>query len=332
MGLVAPKPLLVALATLGLALAACGGSEPADVEGVTPTVAAEVEPSPTTFATLTPTSVVVATPTLEATAIPPSPTVTAQTTLPSPSPVVVDLTATPAPPTPVSTIASPSPTATALLIQTPTVIPPSTPTVRPSPTPTEGPVQPAQEIAVIENLASSSYYPLKIVMTKGPVKLYITRLYREHRNQFNVGPFLMQAAHWPPGQVGTILFEVESVGRFLFENVGHGFASPLVVVESEEEMRSTRAEDGVQEFALIHDLDGGVIYPDRIVVQKGIPVRIHNISLDGEEHVFIDQFIEAVGVDIQPRRVTAFEFTPVEEGEYTIRYDDHSATAKLVVE
>ena len=72
-------------------------------------------------------------------------------------------------------------------------------------------------------------------------------------------------------------------------NVGHGHQGDFIVVGSLDEAKKLMADRGVQEVALIHDLEGGRIIPSRIVVQQGIPVKIYNTSLKG--HIPTRQFV-----------------------------------------
>ena len=115
-------------------------------------------------------------------------------------------------------------------------------------------------------------------------------------------------------------------------NVGHGYQGDFIVADTPEEAKRRMAETGVQEFSLIHDVEGGRIYPNRIVVQTGIPVRIFNTSLSTTVTVSIEPFYRPEAPNVFRRDITTIEFTPDMVGEFTIRYDNFPATAVLVVE
>ena len=226
---------------------------------------------------------------------------------------------------------------------TPAPVPTETPapTLKPEQTPGPSPTSPlevrqvpaVQEIATIENYAASQFYPGRVVVFKGvPLKLYITRLHREHINRFTIDPFLSSTSFFRPGTVGEVEFTPDQSGEFKMYNVGHGYQGDFIVVDTVDEARNRIAEQGVQEFTLIHDLEGGRIFPSRIVAQKGVLVRIFNTSLKGDERVSIEPFYMPEGVNISERTITTFEFTPDGVGEFIIRYDNHEVTATLVVE
>ena len=165
-----------------------------------------------------------------------------------------------------------------------------------------------------------------------PLKLHITRLHSEHVNRFTIEPFLASTRFFSPGTTGVIEFTPDQSGEFKMHNVGHGYQGDFIVVDSVEEARSRIAERGVQEVSLIHDPEGGRIYPSRIVVQIGIPVRVYNTSLNGDETVSIDPFYAPEEVNVKIREVTTFEFIPDAVGEFAIRYSDDTIPATLVVQ
>ena len=115
-------------------------------------------------------------------------------------------------------------------------------------------------------------------------------------------------------------------------NVGHGYQGDFIVVDTVEEARIRGVEGGVQEFSLIHDLRGGRVSPDRVVVQKGSPVKIYNASLNGDERVSIEPFYVPSELNIREGDITTFEFTPHLVGEFSIQYVNHEFTGTLVVE
>ena len=281
-----------------------------------------------------------ATPTSGDTGQPPEPTPTATEPSSAQATGIPGLTPTPTPTLGGMTMEHPpSPTPTAIPIAgtpetpTPTVMLGQTP--GPSPTsPVEvGEVPAVQEIATIENYVASQFFPGRVVVFKDvPLKLYITRLHREHINRFTIDPFLSSTSFFQPGTVGEVEFTPDQSGEFKMRNEGHGYQGDFIVVDTVDEARDRIAEQGVQEFSLIHDLEGGRIFPNRIVAQKGVLVRIYNTSLNGDERVSIEPFYMPEGVNISVRTVTIFEFTPDGVGEYTIRYDNHDATATLVVQ
>ena len=190
-----------------------------------------------------------------------------------------------------------------------------------------------QVLATIEDYAASAFFPPWVVVVKDiPLKLHMTRLHREHVNQFTIEPFLNSTNFLAPGTVGLETFTPDESGRFIMYNVGHGHQGDFIVVGSLDEAKELVADRGVQEFSLIHDLEGGRITPSRIVVQLGIPVKIYNTSLKGDVKVSIEPFYTASEVNVMRRKITIIEFTPNVAGEFTIRYDDHDATSTLEVE
>ena len=237
---------------------------------------------------------------------------------PIPTPTPTAATAMKHTPTPSATVAqAPAPIAT----QTPIPLP----LVRPLPN--------VQKIAIIEDYAASRFFPDRIVVIENvPLQLYVTRLHKEHVNRFTIEPFLASRAFFPPGTMGVEEFTPDQAGEFKMHNVGHGYRGDFLVAHTVDEARIRIAEGGVQEFSLIHDLQGGRIFPSRLVVQKGVPVRIYNTSLKGDERVSIEPFYTPKDANIKQGAITTFEFTPDAAGEFTIRYDNHEVTATLVVE
>lgn len=190
-----------------------------------------------------------------------------------------------------------------------------------------------QELAEIENYTASRFYPARFVALKDlPVRLYITRLHREHVNAFSIAPFVSSTAFVPPGTLGSLDFTPTQSGQFRMVNEGHGFQAEFIVVNSAEEARAERVRLGMQELALIHDFQGGRAIPDRMVVQQGVPVRIYTIGLGGRDRVSIPPFYAPAAVNVQPGQITSIEFTPTQVGEFTVQYERGRLSATVVVE
>lgn len=210
------------------------------------------------------------------------------------------------------------------------------PTPRASPTPIPKPIgerPTVQEIGIIENYAATQFFPRWFVVVKDiPVRLYLTRLHREHINKFSIAPFFSSSQVILPGEVGVLEFLPNQVGEFKIRNVGHNFEATLVVVETVEEAKRRIVERGVQMYALIHSVDGAQIFPDRLVLQNGIPVTIHNISLTAEHRVSFEPYYVPEGINIRPREITPITFTPDKTGDFTVRHEIHGFTGQLVVE
>ena len=239
----------------------------------------------------------------------------------TPTPPVTSLPSTPVP----------IPTAT-VVVSSPTAVE----TVGPPPTPTSpqgvGPTTEAQEIATIENYGANRFYPDTVVVVKDvKVTLYVTRLHREHVNQFSIEPFLASTAFFPPGTMGVERFRPDRAGEFKMRNIGHEYEGNFIVADTVEDARRIISEMGVQELSLIHDLEGGVLSPSRIVVQKGLLVRVYNTTLRGEDRVSIEALYSPEGNNIAGGKITTFEFLPDVAGGFTIRYDKGAATGTLVV-
>ena len=243
-----------------------------------------------------------------------------------------------------------TPTHEPMAMEEPTVTPTPTPDARaveitPTPTPEAEAVEitpkpeatrlePAvQEFAIIENYAATQFFPREIVVLKGiPVKLYLTRLHREHVNKFTISPFYSSSAVILPGEVGLIQFLPDQLGKFEISNVGHNFEASLVVVETMEEMRQHFVDKGVKMFALIQSVDDSRIFPTESFVVKDVPVKVFNISLTADHKVSIAPFYVADDINVKRREITSFDFTPDSTGEFTILNEIHGFTGTLIVE
>ena len=79
-----------------------------------------------------------------------------------------------------------------------------------------------QEIGIIENYAATRFFPKWMVVLKDvPVRMYLTRLHREHINRFTIDPFYDSSEVILPGEIGVIEFVPDQVGEFKIRNVGH---------------------------------------------------------------------------------------------------------------
>ena len=85
-------------------------------------------------------------------------------------------------------------------------------------------------------------------------------------------------------------------------------------------------------FALIHSVDDFRVYPNRLVVQEGPPVTIHNISLIAKHQVSVNPYHDPATVNVLPGQITRIEFTPDSTGVFTIQHELHGFTGELVVE
>ena len=190
-----------------------------------------------------------------------------------------------------------------------------------------------QEIGLIENYAATRFFPRWMVVQKDiPVKIYLTRLHREHVNQFSIEPFYRSSEVILPGEIGVIEFVPDQVGEFKIRNVGHGFDATLVVVESREEARQLIAGRDIQMYSLIHSVDDFQIFPHKLVLQHGVPTRVHNISLIAEHRVSMEPFVTPEDINVMPREISIVEFTPDMAGQFTIRHEIHGFTGELIVE
>ena len=331
---------VLTLVWLMLYLAGCGGQKEVTVV-VTPTPGLIAVPIIQTVV-VTPTSAPTLAPIIQTVVVTPTP---APTLAPIIQTVVMTPTPGPTAPPVIQTVvvtATPGPTPTPI-IQTIVV------TATPEPTPTPTIVVPMsdemsmpeamphlpelQEIGLIENYAANEYFPNNIVVLKDiPVRIYLTRIHREHVNLFTIDPFYSSTKVILPGKVGTIDFTPDQAGEFKIRNVGHGNQADLIVVETQQELMEHIAGRERQMYSIIHDVDEFRMFPDRLTVQKDIPVTIHNISLVAEHQVSIEPYYVAEEINVRPREIMRFEFTPDTVGEFTILHELHGFTGTLVVE
>ena len=191
---------------------------------------------------------------------------------------------------------------------------------------------PVQELATIENYRATQFFPpTLVVMQDVAIRLFVTRLHREHVNRFSIEPFLVSTDFYAPGTMGEEKFTPDRSGSFKMRNEGHGFHGDLIVLETSEDARKLATDRGVQEFSIIHDPEGGRMSPSRFEVFRGVLVRVYNTSLNGSDRVSIDQFYSPTEDNVKRREITSCEFLPDTLGEFTIRYVTSEATGTLVV-
>ncbi len=190
-----------------------------------------------------------------------------------------------------------------------------------------------QEIGIIENYTATRFYPQNIVVLKDiPVRMYLTRLHREHVNRFTIAPFYSSSEVILPGEIGVIEFLPDQAGEFQIRNVGHNFEATLAVVETEEDRKEYIAARGRQMYALIHSVDDFQIFPSNLVIQEGIPTTIFNIGIITEHRVSFEPFHTPLGINVRARAITPIAFTPEETGEFTIHHELHGFTGQLIVQ
>ena len=196
--------------------------------------------------------------------------------------------------------------------------------------PQEDMAEVVQELALIQRVFPAQYFPDPVVIQKGtPVKFYITTIQREHQNKVSVEPFFVTSEPVVPGKTRATLFTPEEAGEFTILNLGHGFTGKLFVMETVEQVLEKRAEKGFQEFSLLYGAEN--LYPQKISVQKDVPVKLYNIGLREEHLVSLDPFLEGAQTVIQ-NDVTTFEFVPDRLGTFALRDETFNLTAELVVE
>ena len=223
----------------------------------------------------------------------------------------------------------------------PTATPPSmaavpTPTREAAPaidTPTPESSEAVQELAIIENYVATRFFPMTIEVVKDvPVRLYLTRLHREHVNQFAIEPFYRSNRIILPEEIGVIEFVPDRVGEFNIRNVGHGFEATLVVVETVAELKQLMVDRGVKMFALIQSAGDNRVFPERTLVVRDVPVTVFNISLTEEHSVSVSPFYDTAELNVRPREITSFDFTPDRTGTFAIESAIYGYRGTLVVE
>ncbi|MCZ6539270.1 MAG: hypothetical protein O6922_05540 [Chloroflexi bacterium] len=258
--------------------------------------------------------------------------------LPTPSPSPPADRPTPEATHPVMTMDPPTPETTqpamAMAQPTPTVVAGATGALPTSTQASAPPKDPAfQEVAIIENYAATRFYPRAIVVLKGvPVRLYLTRLHREHVNLFEISPFFSSSDVILPGEVGVLNFTPDRAGTFKIRNVGHNFEADLVVVESKQDIANFYADRGRQMYALIHSIDDFRIFPENLTLQDGVPTTIFNISLIAQHRVSFKPFHVPVDINVLPGEITTVEFAPDQQGAFTVFHELHGFSGALIVE
>ena len=234
------------------------------------------------------------------------------------------------PETPTPSAAEPSPTPEPISVGTPAPVVSGSPTVPPP----GAPPPDMQEIATIETYTASQFFPSKLIVIKDvPLTLMMTRLHREHVNRFTIEPFVFSRPFANPGSVASINFTPDQSGEFKMRNLGHFFDGDFIVAENEAEAKMIAAQGGMQELSLIFDFfEGGSLTPSKVEVQKDIPVRIYNISLDGRAQISIEPFYRSDDANVMEGKITTFEFIPNLAGEFPISDGDGMVLGTLVVE
>ncbi|MCZ6678835.1 MAG: hypothetical protein O7E52_16500 [Candidatus Poribacteria bacterium] len=186
------------------------------------------------------------------------------------------------------------------------------------------------ELALIQRVYPAQYFPDVVVVQKDvPVKFYITTIQQEHQNKVSVEPFFVTTEPVVPGKTRATLFTPAQAGTFTIRNLGHGFTGELFVAETAQQVKEKRVEKGFQEFSLLYSAER--LYPQRVIVQKDVPVKLYNIGLREEHEVRLEPFLQTLQT-VTPNDVTTFEFVPDELGTFIIRDETFNQTAELIVE
>ena len=186
------------------------------------------------------------------------------------------------------------------------------------------------ELALIQRVYPAQYFPDVVVVQKDvPIKFYITTIQQEHQNKVSVEPFFVTTEPVVPGKTRATLFTPDQAGSFTILNLGHGFTGELFVAETAEQAKEKRVEKGFQEFSLLYGAEN--IYPQKVVVQKDVPLKLYNIGLKEEHSVSFPPFLQTAQT-VTPNDVTTFEFVPDRLGTFIIRDETFNQTAELVVE
>lgn len=176
-----------------------------------------------------------------------------------------------------------------------------------------------QELALLENYAATSFFPDTTIVRQGvPVKLYFTRLHREHVNRFSIEPFFSTSDVVLPGEVAVFEFLPDQLGEYRILNEGHGFDSTLIVVADEQAEAAVWAQQRGQEVALIFSADASRIMPQQVTVQRDVPVTVYILALDREHQVSVPPFYSPSAANVSPMEIESFEFTATESGTYAI--------------
>ncbi len=160
----------------------------------------------------------------------------------------------------------------------------------------------------------------------------MTRIHREHINQFTIEPFVFGRPFAAPGAVAHVEFTPDQSGQFKMLNVGHFFEADFIVVDSVADAKNLIAQRGIQEFSLIFDFESGSTTPSRTSIQKDIPVTVFNTSLKGDGRVSIEPFFRSQEVNVRQGKISTFEFIPDTAGEFAIRDGNDAVIGMLVVE
>lgn len=176
-----------------------------------------------------------------------------------------------------------------------------------------------QELALLENYAATSFFPDTTIVRLGvPVRLYFTRLHREHVNRFSIEPFFSTSDVVLPGEIAVFEFLPDELGEYRIVNEGHGFESTLVVVADEQAEAAVWTQQGRQEFALIFSADSLRISPEEVTVQRDVPVTVYVLALDREHQVSVPPFYSPSAANVGPMEIASFEFTATESGTFAI--------------
>ena len=84
-------------------------------------------------------------------------------------------------------------------------------------------------------------------------------------------------------------------------------------------------------YSLIHSVDDFRIFPSRLEIYPDIPARIHNISLVADHRVSLKPYEVPKNINVKPKEISLFEFTPEVAGVYTIQHEIHGFIGTLVV-
>ena len=211
---------------------------------------------------------------------------------------------------------------------------PGTPTASDSTPPPAAspPAASVQQLALLENYAATSFFPDTLVVVQNlPVRIYFSRLHREHVNRFSIQPFLESTEVILPGVVAVFEFVPARVGTFLIRNEGHGFEATLIVVVDEESAAATWADLGKQQVALIYRMEDERIFPSEVRVFEGVPILVFNLALDEEHQVSVPPFYVAQQPNVGPGEISTFEFTPDGGGSFIIEDELLGLEATLLV-